>query len=228
MIASFIIVAVLVQVVTILGSMPPPFYRELKVTSPAMTGNDVLIAQTLVKRDKSVDPNLSTDGVYGSASANAVSSFQKSIGLSATGVLDEKTAQKLLDLHTDDGITDSGFTAESKGYLYKFYIPVHKNRSVETTSTLYDAKGNVMLNFRTRTHGKRADGTSAPWPDFGNGDVGLSELASSGNTVTGLVEIDLNSPEPDPNVYGPWPVNRIVRGLDGNALLSTVLQLISE
>jgi len=29
----------------------------------------------------------------------------------------------------------------------------------------------------------------------------------------------LNSPEPDPNVYGPWPVNRVVRGLDGNALI---------
>jgi len=36
--------------------------------------------------------------------------------------------------------------------------------------------------------------------------------------VTGLVEIDLNSPEPDPTLYGPWPVNRFVRGLDGNAL----------
>ncbi len=37
--------------------------------------------------------------------------------------------------------------------------------------------------------------------------------------MTGLVEIDLNSPEPNPAVYGPWPVNRIVRGLEGNALL---------
>ena len=36
--------------------------------------------------------------------------------------------------------------------------------------------------------------------------------------MTGLVEIDLNSPEPDPTLYGPWPVNRFVRGLDGNAL----------
>jgi hypothetical protein len=37
--------------------------------------------------------------------------------------------------------------------------------------------------------------------------------------VTGLVEIDLNSAEPNASVYGPWPVNRVVRGLDGNALL---------
>lgn len=41
--------------------------------------------------------------------------------------------------------------------------------------------------------------------------------------MTGLVEIDLNSPEPDPAVYGPWPVNRVVRGLDGNALLRKLI-----
>jgi peptidoglycan hydrolase-like protein with peptidoglycan-binding domain len=217
--AFLLLLAFVAQCVSILGSMPPPFTRELKVTKPSMTGNDVLICQTLVKRDESVDPKLTADGVYGDDSAKAVSAFQASIGLKATGVFDEATANKLLELHSDDGVTDSGFTAESMGYLYKFHIPVHKNRSVETTSTLYDAKGKVMLKFTARTHGKRGDGTTAAWPDFGNGDVGLSEFASSGNTVTGLVEIDLNSPEPDPDVYGPWPINRIVRGLDGNALL---------
>ena len=40
-----------------------------------------------------------------------------------------------------------------------------------------------------------------------------------GNTVTGLIEVDLNSPEPNPQAYGPWPVNRFVHGLDGNALI---------
>jgi hypothetical protein len=217
--AFLLLLAFVAQCVSILGSMPPPFTRELKVTKPYMTGNDVLICQTLVKRDESVDPKFTADGVYGDDSAKAVSAFQGSIGLKATGVFDEATANKLLELHSDDGVTDSGFTAESMGYLYKFHIPVHKNRSVETASTLYDAKGKVMLKFTARTHGKRGDGTTAAWPDFGNGDVGLSEFASSGNTVTGLVEIDLNSPEPDPDVYGPWPINRIVRGLDGNALL---------
>lgn len=49
---------------------------------------------------------------------------------------------------------------------------------------------------------------SAPFPS-----------CDAGDTVTGLVEIDLNSPEPNPAMYGPWPVNRVVRGLDGNALL---------
>ncbi len=41
--------------------------------------------------------------------------------------------------------------------------------------------------------------------------------------MTGLVEMDLNSPEPDPASYGPWPVNRFVHGLDGNAALRKFL-----
>ena len=44
-------------------------------------------------------------------------------------------------------------------------------------------------------------------------------FASNGNTPTGLMELDLNTPEPDPKEYGPYPVNRAVRGLRGNALL---------
>jgi len=131
--------------------------------------------------------------------------------------LDAQSADLLLQLHSADGYKDSGFTAASMGYLYKIHIPVHYNRSVETMSTLYDANNNVIITFRTRTHGKRNDGTSAPCPDFGNGDVGLNEFTSSGATVTGLLEIDLNSPEPDPDLYGPWPINRFVRGLEGNS-----------
>lgn len=186
-----------------------------------MTGNDVLIAQTLLKRDAAVDPSFVVSGVYAADSAKATIDFQAANGLPNTdGVLDSVSAQALLDLHSDDEYTDSGFTAASMGYLYKFHIPVHSNRSIETYSTLYDQNNKVLLKFKTRTHGHRADGTDEPWPDYGNGDEGLNQFTSSGNTVTGLVEIDLNSPEPDPAVYGPWPVNRVVRGLDGNALLS--------
>jgi hypothetical protein len=205
----------------VFGAMPAPFYRELQVSSPSQTGDDVLIVQTLVKRDKAVDENFVVNGAYDESSAKAVSSFQSAIGLSSTGIVDEITAQKLLDLHSSDGYKDTGFTAESLGggYLYKFHIPVHRNRSVETISTLYDAQGNEMLKFRTRTHGYRDDGSEGAWPDFGNGDVGQNEFCDNGNTVTGLVEMDLNSPEPYPDVYGPWPVNRFVRGLDGNAKL---------
>ena len=218
-----VLLALIVCVAVVMASMPAPFTRELKVTSPYMTGNDVLIAQTLLQRDAAVSKSFVVNGVYDEASAAATSAFQGGNGLKSTGVLDSPSAQVLLDVHTADNYHDTGFTAASMGYLYKFHIPVHNNRSVETHATLYDKDNNVMLKFRVRTHGKRDDGTSAPWPDFGDGDVGYTQFGSSGNTVTGLVEIDLNSPEPDPAVYGPWPINRIVRGLDGNAKLSKYL-----
>lgn len=212
-----------ILVCVVCEEMPAPFYRELKVTSPAMSGNDVLIAQTLLVRDDAVDPSLVADGVYGKQSEQATKDFQAAVKLAVTGVLDSVTAQKLLDLHEADGVKDNGFTAASKGYMYKFHIPVHKNRSIETTATLFDKDNNVLLKFTVRTHGIRSDGTSTAWPDFGDGDIGYTEFGSSGNTVTGTVEIDLNSPEPNPQVYGPWPVNRIVRGIDGNAKLSKFL-----
>ncbi|KAJ1391650.1 hypothetical protein B484DRAFT_459479 [Ochromonadaceae sp. CCMP2298] len=199
-------------------AMPSPFYRELYATDPMMTGNDVLIAQTLLQRDAYVI-GLKADGVYGKDSASATSAFQSANGLSATGKLDTASAQLLLDLHEEDGYTDSGFSAASLGYLYKVHIPVHKNRSIETYATLFDKDNNVLFKFRARQHGHSGDGTDSVWPDYGTGEVGLTQLASNGNTPTGLVEIDLNSPEPDPNLYGPWPVNRVVRGLEGNALL---------
>jgi hypothetical protein len=200
-------------------TMPAPFSRQLKVTSPYMTGNDVLIAQTLLNRDSAVKPSVPTSGVYDEATAKGCAEFQTAISVKSTGNLDSTTAQKLLELHTDDNYKDSGFTAASMGYLYKFHIPVVSNRSVETYATLFDEDNNVLLKFRVRTHGKRDDGTSAAWPDFGNGDVGYTQFGSSGNTITGLVEVDLNSPEPDPASYGPYPINRLVKGLDGNAKL---------
>jgi hypothetical protein len=133
-----------------------------------------------LKRDKAVDPNFVASGSYASDSAKATSDFQAANNLPSTGILDSASAQALLDLHSDDGYSDSGFTAASMGYLYKFHIPVHNNRSVETYSTLYDANNNVLLKFKTRTHGHRADGTDEPWPDYGNGDEGLNQFTSSG------------------------------------------------
>jgi hypothetical protein len=137
-------------------------------------------------------------GVFDAASAVATSQFQKAAGLKVTGAVDADTAQKLLDLHSSDGYKDSGFTAASMGYLFKLHVPVHTNRSIETVSTLYDKENNVLLSFTTRTHGHRNDGSSAAWPDFGNGDVGLNMFTTDGASVTGLIEIDLNTPEPDP------------------------------
>lgn len=199
------------------AAMPLPFTRELTVTSPMQQGNDVIIAQQLLNREQAVSPSLNVDGIFGNDCARATKQFQSVVGLKETGTVDSVTAQKLLDLHSADGIKDTGFTAASMGYLYKLYIPVHNNRSVETTARLFDKNNKELLSFRVRTHGYRNDGSHASWPDFGNGDIGLTQLYSNGDTMTGLIEVDLNSPEPDPTSYGPYPVNRFVRGLDGNA-----------
>lgn len=198
------------------ADMPLPFYRELKLSSPEMTGSDVIIAQNLLLRDSAVaafDPN----GVFSESSDQATRNFQAAHGLTADGLLGEETAALLLDLHSADGVKDTGFTAASMGYIYKFFIPVYKNRSIETAGVLYDKHNNILLTFPVRTHGHRDDGSDAEWPDMGNGDYGLNQFSSNGATVTGIVEVDLNSPEPDPALYGPWPVNRVVRGLEGNA-----------
>lgn len=191
-----------IAVITVgMASMPLPFTRELSVTSPLLTGNDVKIAQTLLSRDDRVPPSFIVSGTFDESSAAATSAFQSHVGLKVTGVVDSETAQKLLDTHSADGFKDDGFTAASRGYLYKIHIPVHTNRSIETISTLFDKDNNVLMTFTTRTHGHRDDGSSAPWPDFGNGDVGLNQFTSNGDTVTGLIELDLNTPEPDPALY---------------------------
>jgi len=38
-------------------------------------------------------------------------------------------------------------------------------------------------------------------------------FSSDGNTPTGLMEFDLNTPEPEPKLFGPYNVNRAVRGM---------------
>ena len=55
-----------------------------------------------------------------------------------------------------------------------------------------------------------------PWPTFNSAGDGLNQFTSDGNTITGLFEGDLNSPEDEPKFYGPYPVNRVVKGLAGN------------
>ena len=57
--------------------------------------------------------------------------FQSAHDITATGVMDETTASLLLSLHSADNVKDSGFTAASMGYLYKIFVPVYSNRSVE-------------------------------------------------------------------------------------------------
>jgi hypothetical protein len=200
-------------------SMPLPFTREITITDPLLYGNDVLIATTLLSRSPYVKKSYIPSNTYDDESSEAVSAFQTATNLNVNGIIDAPTANLLLNLYSNDGYQDKGVTAGSMGYLYKIVIPVYSNRSIESTGTLYDKDNNVLLSFTVRAHGHRDDGSSAAWPDFGDGDVGLTQFAGSGATVTGLIAIDLNTPESDPQLYGPWPVNRFVRGIDGNAKL---------
>jgi hypothetical protein len=205
------------------ADMPLPWTRELELASPAMAGNDVIIAQNLLLREPAVDA-FPVTGKYDEATEAAAIQFQTAQGLKASGVFDEDSASKLLALYSNDQVKDTGFTAASMGYKYKISISVFANRSLETSGTLYDAYNTILLTFPVRTHGHRNDGSQAAWPDMGNGDVGLNQFTSNGATVSGLIEVDLNTPEPDPALYGPWPVTRLVRGLQGNAafLLPTI------
>jgi len=65
----------------------------------------------------------------------------------------------------------------------------------------------LMLEFRTRTQGQSNNVTGEP----------LNELTTDGCTPTGLSLADLNSPESSAVDFGPFPINRDVQGLEGNA-----------
>ena len=189
--------------------MPAPFSRPLAAN---MTGSDVRIACELLARGD--DPGDCSDA-FTAAMAAATATYQSGAGLGATGSVDAATATSLLAARSRDGVTDSDFPASSLGYAYKLHVPLHRNRSREAWATLYDANNAAVFSFRSRGHGERAsewDGPSYPWPDFGDGDGGLTQFAPSGNTPTGLVEVDLNSPEGNDTLYGPYPVNRVARG----------------
>lgn len=211
--------------------MPFPFTRELFVNLPSPQGSDVIILQELLKRSEQQkkstlrsQPKTSTTqvkvtGKYDQQTAEAVGQFQNDyVGkLSVTGVFDSKTANTLLKLFSQDGVKDNGFTAASMGKLFKISLPVHSNRSIETVGSLYDKNNKLLMKFKARTHGYRNDNIERPWPDFGNGDVGLTQFSGSGMTVTGVSFIDVNSKEPNATMFGPWPVLRFVQGVSGNA-----------
>lgn len=133
------------------------------------------------------------------------------------GIFGPDTAKAAMRHLAPDDYKDDGEPAAASGYLYKIVIPVHRNRSIQSIGTLYAGNGTALLTFHARAHGYNADGLPRPWPNFNNSDGGLTQFAPNGNTVTGLMEADLNTPEPEPKLYGPYPVNRAVKGLRGNA-----------
>jgi len=183
--------------------MPLPFYRILYLQSPPFSGNDVNILQNLLGRSQYATPPPPITSNYDSATQNAVYQFQKGNSLSPTGNFTPSTAELLLAHHLYDGYKDNGTVPP--GWKYKVYIPVHSNRSIETFGTLMDSKGTPLLTFKTRTHGQD--------DDYGNA---LNCITRNGATPTGLATFDLNSPEEDHVDFGPYPINRVVQGLEGN------------
>jgi len=187
------------------GAMPLPWVRELSLKKPYLQGNDVYLLQNLLSRSPFC-PQVSISSAYDINTNEAVIAFQTGNKIPVTGSFDSNTANTLLSLHSNDQYKDNG-RYPSGDYLYKVYIPVHKNRSVETTGTLFSRNMTIMHKFTTRTHGINNPNT---------GDA-LNQFTTDGMTPTGLMTFDLNSPEDDPKSFGPYPVNRCVTGLAGNA-----------
>jgi len=184
------------------SSMPCPFTRELSV-SEATSGSDVFILQNLLLR---VVGFLPTTGNFDYNTEEAVIKFQKANKLTPSGTFDWSTATALLQLALEDKYRDDGTIPP--GYKYKVHIPVYRNRSIETIATLYDANMKSLHSFTVRAHGQNNE----------QGDP-LNQFCNNGSTPTGLSTFDLNSPEPDPKPYGPYPINRAVQGIKGNAAI---------
>jgi len=198
-----------------------PFSRSLFLTSPPMQGSDVYILQRIIPRALDVlpvPPQVPTSGTFDNATALAVAAFQRLYFHPPTGNLDPTTAKVLLQECSDDGYKEDYAPARAYGaqYRYKVVVPVYRNRSIETTGSLFDKNGTLLLNFTAHAHGHDPN-SSNPWPDYDSYGDGLSLFASDGNTPTGLMEFDLNTPEDDPKLYGPYPINRVVSGLRGIA-----------
>ena len=217
---------------------PEPFTRRL-APGLGLRGSDVTILQHLLTRAPAPCA-LTCDtecgqagacgcsGVYDDATAASIACWTNS----SVGVFSQSTAWRVLSHLSSDGYMDDGTPARLTGHKYKILLPVHRNRSIETTATLLDGNNTKLYTFRVRTHGHDVDASGLniggrPWPDFhdvgcpagkaAQGCIGLNEFSSDGATPTGLSEIDLNSPEDEPKEFGPYPVNRFVRGLRGNA-----------
>jgi len=185
------------------STMPCPFTRQLRFESKSpMHGNDVLIAQTLLARTPGV--KLTINSQYDKATSVAVSLYQKLHSIPSHGRFDAATAESLLKTNSDDGWRDpNGAKPVPEGYLYKLWVPVQRNRSIEVTATLFAANGTVLRQFTVRAQGQPH----------------RNQFCSLGDTPTGYGYFDLNSPEPDPKSFGPYPVNRVAWGLEGNQQL---------
>eukprot|EP00008_Paramoeba_atlantica_P003055 CAMPEP_0201488958 /NCGR_PEP_ID=MMETSP0151_2-20130828/20759_1 /ASSEMBLY_ACC=CAM_ASM_000257 /TAXON_ID=200890 /ORGANISM="Paramoeba atlantica, Strain 621/1 / CCAP 1560/9" /LENGTH=266 /DNA_ID=CAMNT_0047874407 /DNA_START=214 /DNA_END=1014 /DNA_ORIENTATION=- len=181
-----------------------------------MTGQDVFIMQNLIVRSPFVNP-IQIDGIYGHKTASAVGLFQAGNGLNVPPeVFENITANLLLELQSCDSYVDDGLSAGKLGpYKYKFHFQTFRDRHWETKGFLFDRDNNLLHQFVARLHG-HSFAQNPSWPDYTQ-DEGLNMFSTNGNTPTGFFEVDLNSPEPNSTLYGPYPVNRFLNGMRGNA-----------
>ncbi|CAB4014592.1 partial [Paramuricea clavata] len=187
--------------------MPAPFTRVLYISTPLLSGKDVVILQNLLIRSYNVTTAVAATGLYDKQTAQAVGEYKKAnLIISDPLVFDNVTAALVLKQLSYDGYKDDG--GIPYGYKFKIFIPVHKNRTIETEGTLMDANGEVLYRFTIRAHGA-LDSSGKP----------INQFTHNGNTPTGLVECDLNTKEPNPVDFGPYSVVRAVRGLKGNVAI---------
>jgi hypothetical protein len=193
----------------------PPFTAPL---SEGSTDQTVYVLQGVLQRTPG-GASLPATGYFGSETKAALAAYQTTQGLDATGVLDAESAALLMGNSslTQDGYKDDGRPPGDLGYKYKIVVPVYSNRRVESTATLVSANGTTLFAFTVRTHGVDFLNENPVWPHFNSSGPGLNQFSPDGSTPTGLSEADLNSPEDEPKYFGPYPVNRMVQGLQGNA-----------
>ena len=217
-IVSALAAALMTAPVALAGAMsdadvlPAPFSRVLNFTAGQewqLNGSDVLVAQHLMRRSPFARPvDSCCSGVYDEDTANVVEAIQNGANLTnvTPGSIGVETARYLLETHTYDGYFDNGRSAREQGYLFKIIVPVHANRSIESTAQLLDADNKLLFSFPARAHGHdvlpNGQPDDRPWPDYDNENAGLNEFSPDGATPTGLSQVDLNSPEDDPKLFG--------------------------
>lgn len=195
--------------------MPLPWTRPLQIGD---TGASVYIAQNLLDRAATVPrTKLNASGTFDDLTAQFVIGLQRIMSLNESGILDPPTAAKLLECCAQDHYKDEDVPPSSLGYAYKIHVKLHPNRSIEVPARLIAGNGTVLFEFTVRAHGVDGPANASVWPYFSSCCDGLNQFSGGGNTPTGLSECDLNTPEGNATLYGPYPVNRMVRGLKGNA-----------
>ena len=177
-----------------------PFTRNLTLADPLLEGKDVVILQNLLQRHPKI--SLKRTGVFDQHTKEALSIFQQSERCTQqNGHLDVETGKTIVQKLMSDGYRDDGIVPDD--CKFKLHVPVSRDRTKETTATLYKCGdgGKVLHRFTIRTRGGTKDGQP------------LNQLTSNGDTPTGLATLDLNSREPDVKSFGNYSVLRVVKGI---------------